>query len=75
MIEKNSNSITIESTSCERELQTSHQKLYWSKCKRTSSFTFSWKKKKNQGVILYLKVYMEKHKGQIKMFLGETLST
>lgn len=32
-------------------------------------------KKKNQGVILYLKVYMEKHKGQIKMFLGETLST
>ena len=31
--------------------------------------------KKNQDVILYLKVYMEKHKDQIKMFLGETLST
>ena len=74
MIEKNSNSITIESTSCERELQTSHQKLYQSKCKKTTSFTFSWKKK-NQDVILYLKVYMEKHKDQIKMFLGETLST
>ena len=29
--------------------------------------------KKNQGVILYPKVYMEKHKyGQIKMFLYET---
>ena len=28
--------------------------------------------KKNQGVILCTKVYMEKHKSQIKMFLCET---